>query len=143
MRQSVKRRRRRSGFTLMEVLLVMAILVIIGSIATVTYTGIKGRQNKNAAMVQIKNLKNAVEIYQLQVGTAPSNLEELRTGPTNQSLAKDFKPGEIWDEEIPVDPWGNKYVYKYDSQTEKVMIYSVGPNGTDEGGGGDDITSDS
>lgn len=143
MRRRVKRQRQRKAFTLMEVLLVMAILVIIGSVVSVSYIGIQKRSKRNGAKMQIGELEQAVELYQLQIGTAPANLEELKNGPANAAAAKDFKPGEIWNKEIPVDPWGNNYVYKYDNQNEKILIYSVGPNGSDESGGGDDIRSDS
>lgn len=140
MKRRVKRQRRRNGFTLMEVLLVMAILVIIGSIGTVSYISIQKSSMKKAAKMQINLLEEAVMAYQLQVGTPPATLEELKTGPSNPALSKKFD-GKIWDKEIPVDPWGNNYVYKYDNQTESVLIYSFGPDGGD--GGGDDIRSDS
>lgn len=144
MRRRVKRQRQRSGFTLMEVLLVMAILVIIGSIVSVSYIGIQKRSKVNGAKMQIGELEQAVELYLLQVGQAPANWQELKTGPANPSLAKDFKQGEIWNKEIPKDPWGNDFVLKYDDQKSEVLIYSAGPNGSDEGGsGGDDIRSDS
>lgn len=130
----------------MEVLLVMAILVIIGSIVSVSYIGIQKRSKRNGAKMQIGELEQAVELYQLQVGVAPASFEELKTGPANATLAKDFKPGDVWDKDkpIPADPWGSQYILKIqsDGTDQKVLIYSVGPNGTDEGGGGDDVTSD-
>ena len=128
----------------MEVLLVMAILVIIGSIVSVSYIGIQKRSKRNGAQMQAGELKTAVETYYLTFNSYPTDLNGLITGPSDPNQAKGFKKGEIWPKtEIPVDPWGNKYVMKVDQETESVIIYSLGPNRTDEGGAGDDISSDS
>lgn len=139
MNRRVRRRRRPGGFTLMEVLLVMAILVIIGSIATVSYVGIQNRTKRNNAKVQINALETAVGTYTMTFGDPPNSLDELINGPTDATKAKDFEKGEIWPkDEIPLDPWGNKYQMNV-GQNNQVLIYSIGKNGQDEGGKGDDV----
>ena len=55
-------RRRRGGFTLMEILLVLAILVVLGSLVTVGYVQVQKNAYMNAARTQIKMFDDAVEV---------------------------------------------------------------------------------
>lgn len=127
------RPRRRSGFTLMEVLLVLVILVILGSMAAFFVKGPRKQANINAAKSQIGLFKKALEYYEFSVGALPSTtegLQALRTPPNG------LEP--MLDKEIPFDPWGNPYQYEVDG--EAFSVWSMGPDG--ESGSADDITSE-
>jgi len=132
------RRNRRRGFTLMEVLLVLAILVVLGSMVTVGYMQIQRNANKDAAKGQIGLLENAVDLYALNVGTCPTTqqgLSALRTAPSElKNVAK--WAGPYLKEELPVDPWGQPYQYEQISADE-FKIWSNGPDG--QQGSEDDI----
>jgi general secretion pathway protein G len=140
--KSRSRRPRRRGFTLMEVLLVLAILVILGSFVTVGYIRLQQGANRDAAKSQITMLEDAVALYTLHVGTAPSptdGLQALRTVPTD--LANPAKwQGPYLDKEIPKDPWGGDYQYEQTQDNDGnpiVRIWSNGPDGAP--GGNDDV----
>lgn len=110
-----KRARRASGgFTLLEVLLVLAILVILGSMVTVYFVGIQKSGYEQAARVQIEEFEKALDMYKLQVGTYPTaaqGLEALRVPPADLKNPQKWQGPYIKDI-IPTDPWGNPYQYE-------------------------------
>jgi len=132
------RRNRRRGFTLMEVLLVLAILVVLGSMVTVGYMQIKRNADRDAAKGQIGLLENAVDLYALNVGTSPTTqqgLLALREAPSDlKNVAK--WAGPYLKEELPIDPWGQPYQYEQIS-ADQFKVWSNGPDG--QQGSEDDI----
>ena len=74
---SKNRRARRKGFTLMEVLLVLVILVILGSMAGMFIRGAQKRAREDAARAQIGLFENAIEMYELHLQRYPSPSEGL------------------------------------------------------------------
>lgn len=132
------RRNRRRGFTLMEVLLVLAILVVLGSMVTVGYLQLQRNANKDAARSQIGMLEDAIQHYALNVGACPTTqqgLLALREAPSDlKNVAK--WAGPYLTEELPIDPWGSPYQYEQLS-AEEFKIWSNGPDG--QQGSEDDI----
>ena len=129
MTRRLDRCRERRGFTLMEVLLVLAILVILFSTAVGIYTGVQASSDVNAAKVQIGAIDSAVERYRATAREYPSAIEDLSTMPAHLTQNKWAGP-HIQD--IPDDPWGNPYVYAYpgtqNAHLDKPDIWSWGPD---------------
>lgn len=96
---------RRSGFTLLELLLVLAILVVLGGIVLVNFGGAQDEANVKTTMTQLNSLKQAVQFYQIRMNTLPKSLDELKDGPSD-SAKKSKWTGPILTE-IPTDAWGN------------------------------------
>jgi general secretion pathway protein G len=121
----------RPGFTLMEVLLVLAILVILGTLVVANFSGILAGSKVKAARTQLNAFESAIDIYQLDIGTYPTTqqgLAALRVAPP------DLPDPSKWTvpylkKDIPLDPWGNQYYYELVSPTQ-YKIYSAGPDGT-------------
>jgi len=135
---TTRRPRRRRGFTLMEVLLVLAILVVLGSMVTVGYMQIQKNANRDAAKGQIGLLEDAVQLYALNVGTCPTTqqgLLALREAPSDLKNAAKWA-GPYLSEELPIDPWGQAYQYEQIS-AEEFKIWSNGPDG--QQGSEDDV----
>ena len=134
-------RRRRRGFTLMEVLLVLVILVILGSMVGVFLSGAKKRAFVDAAKTQMAMIGDAVQGYSVDVGTFPSSqqgISALVQAPADLKNPAKWRGPYLSGKQVPVDPWGNPYGYSSDG--ESFRIWTVGANGQDEGGsGGDDI----
>ncbi len=133
----------RTAFTLVEVLLVLVILVIIGSIAVTAYGPIQRRAYVNAARSQIKAFKTPLNAYLLDIGDYPSSaqgLQALRYPPADLPDPSKWN-GPYLDSEIPLDPWGNPYQYEYPGRFDPSQpdIWSLGPDGID--GTDDDIGS--
>ncbi len=127
-------RRRRGGFTLLEVLLVLAILVILGSMVTIYFVGIQKSGYEQSARVQIGEFEKAIDMYYLQVGQYPSashGLEALRTPPPDLKNPQKWQGPYIRDT-IPTDPWDNPYQYELlDTNAMSLNPYKITSWGAD------------
>ena len=126
MKKQIRRRRRRQGFTLMEVLLVLVILVILGGMASVFIRGAQQNARLDAARSQLGLFESAIKMFELNNTRYPTSNEGLQALRT---------PQQYLDKDIPMDPWGNEYQYQSDGNT--YSIWSLGPDRTD--GTQDDI----
>ena len=120
-------RRRRAGFTLMEVLLVLAILVIIGSIVVVNFTGIMGGADEDSSQIQVDNVANACKLFKTQMGRAPTDLTELVNKPAQIPRGRNWR-GPYMDE-IPNDQWDRALQYTSNTQTNTFEVRSAGTDG--------------
>ena len=120
-----------AGFTLIEILVVMA---IIGMLAVMVAPNIFNQQagaQRDAALSQISALEAALDTYRLDVGQYPDSLEGLVENDSGRAAWN----GPYLRREVPLDPWGNEYVY--DSEGRGFTLVSYGPDG-ERGGEGDD-----
>ena len=120
-----------SGFTLIEILIVIVIMgLLISLVAPTLFSKVSSSQRKTT-MAQMQMISTALDTYRLDIGAYPENLQELR---------RSDRPG--WDgpympRDIPADPWGNPYVYSLASGGETpygLSSYGVGglPGGEDD-----------
>ncbi len=133
---SNKRRADRRGFTLVEVLLVLVILVIIASLAVTAYAPMQRQAQIDAAKTQINLFKQPLELYRLHMGDYPATLDALLAPPADLADAGAWRGPYM--ERLPLDPWRRPYQYAYPGRNlpEKPDIYSLGPDGVE---GNDDI----
>ena len=120
-----------AGFTLIEILVVMA---IIGMLAVMVAPNIFNQQagaQRDAALSQIFALEAALDTYRLDVGQYPDSLEGLVENDSGRAAWN----GPYLRREVPLDPWGNEYVYYSDGRG--FTLVSFGPDG-ERGGEGDD-----
>ena len=99
-------RSRRVAFTLLELLLVLAILVVLGGIVLVNFQGAQSDANVNATTSQLNALKQSVQYFQIRMNSLPQSLEELKDGPSDASKKAKWTAPIIT--EIPKDAWGNE-----------------------------------
>lgn len=135
----IRKSRRRRGFTLMEVLLVLAILVILSSLAVIGYQKIQKGAYQNAAKVQIDVYVQAAGIFYSDVGRNPANLDELMVAPPDLPEGKWKGP---YLDKLQVDPWSKAYDYQViddGNGNQKIRIHSSGPDGID--GTTDDVAN--
>jgi general secretion pathway protein G len=129
-------RARRTGFTLMEVLLVMAILVILGALAFFSFGDTLWNAKRSSAKIQIDNFKTPIQQYMLGESQYPQQLSQLWDGSSPSTRTYLEKP-------VPTDPWGNPWQYEAPDASmpnSRARISSSGPNGSS--GDADDVTSD-
>lgn len=135
----MKSNKRHSGFTLIEV---MVVLVIIGIIAAMVAPNILGSQDtaeKKKAAVDIQNLESAIAMYRMQAKRFPSTeqgLDALVEQPTIEPVPKNYQKGG-YIQRLPEDPWGKPYQYMSPGEMGEYDIFSTGPDG--EPGTDDDI----
>lgn len=134
-RSAVCRTRRqpggRLGFTLLELLLVLAILVMIVGIVGMNLGNSQTEANINVTKTQIGNVKSALQMYRIRMNTLPDTLEALRDGPSD-SEKKAKWVGAIMDE-IPTDAWGNALTYKKNGNQYEIRSAGIdGQSNTDD-----------
>jgi len=135
-----RRIRRRRGFTLMEILLVLAILVVLGSMVGVGYVKIQQNAMKNSARAQITLLEDAVKTYMIDVGSPPSALDYLIQPPPDLANPNKWAGPYLDKQNLPQDPWNQSYQYEIvDPANGKFQIWSNGPDM--QPGSADDIRS--
>lgn len=122
------------GFTLLELLVVMVILgLLVGYVAPKYFAQI-GKAEVKTARGQIESLEKALDMYRLDTGHYPGNeqgLAALNTRPQNEPKWN----GPYLKKEVPVDPWGKPYLYKYPGEKGDVDIMSYGKDGKPGGEG--------
>ena len=118
---------RRQGFTLLELLLVMAILVVLAGASGFAILQMRTGAMSKAAYVETVNLSDMCKAYKLSVGRFPNTLEDLYTLPSGMNNA--LWGGPYLDKPVPLDPWGRAYDYVPDEVNERVTITSAGKDG--------------
>ncbi len=137
---SLRANRFSSGFTLLEMLVV---LVIIGLIASLVGPRLFSRVDTSKVQVaetQTRLLRGAIETFRLEVGrlpTASEGLAVLYTAPADDRSKARWR-GPYLDEQVPADPWGNPYQYSIPGRDGlPFAIYSLGADGKAGGEGND------
>jgi len=123
------------GFSLIELLIVVLILGLLASLVAPNMFKKLGKAKSKTAKVQIEMLGTSLDSYRLDTGKYPSSdqgLEALREDP-----GVDNWDGPYLQKEVPADPWGNPYQYRYPGDKAEYDLYTLGADGQ-EGGEGED-----
>lgn len=144
-KQQLVRRNRRRGFTLIEVLLVLAILGVIAAMVVPALLGRQKQANIDVTKQSIVGLEQALELYAVdhsgEFPTTGEGLESLLAAPNNDEKWKGPYLKET--NKVPLDAWGRALKYEYPGQHNtngsKPDIYSSGPDKAE--GTADDITN--
>lgn len=142
-RRAVGAGRRRSnhpheaGFTLVELLVVMVILVLLASLVAPRVIGYLGSSRTKTAMVQIESLSTSLELFKLDTGRYPDEYEGLTALVEHPSDIKNWNGPYLKKDKVPPDPWGQPYHYRHPGQRGAFDIFSLGAD-NQEGGDGED-----
>ncbi|WP_189376600.1 type II secretion system major pseudopilin GspG [Thalassotalea profundi] len=127
-----RKRHQVKGFTLVELLIVMVILGLLASLVAPKMFGKVASSKVQTAKTQMELLSTALDMYKLDVGRYPTQLSELLTSDNNNWQ------GPYLPKEIPNDPWGNPYYFKYPGENAEYDLISYGSDGN--AGGKDEAT---
>lgn len=120
-------RSRRGGFTLVEMLLVLVILATLAAVVIPKFAGRSRQARETAAKVDIASIENAIGQFEADCGHYPQTLDDLVQSPPNDSREW-FGP--YLPKGIPLDPWGNNYVYEIPGRRlpDSFDLTSAGPD---------------
>ena len=135
--------RQYAGFTLVELLVVLAILGMLAALVGPQVLNQLGGAKSKSAGIQIRDFEQALELYKLDVGRFPRTEEGLEALVDKPSSATGWNGPYLKKSTIPDDPWGNAYQYRYPGKNGGVDIVSMGADGRPGGSGEDaDVSSE-
>jgi len=130
-----------SGFTLLELLVVMVIIGLLAGYVGPKYFAQIGKSEIKTAMSQIDALGKALDHYRLDTGHYPSSEEGLSALFTKPSSETKWS-GPYLQKNVPLDPWGKPYVYKKPGEHGDYDLLSYGKDGVPGGSGeASDVTN--
>lgn len=139
------RARARRGLTLIEILIVIAILLAIAGLVVVNLLPARDQADIDLTKVQIDQIGEALDRFSLDMRRFPTEDEGLDV-LWNQELLEDEQEQQNWRgpymDQLSADPWGNDWVYRFPGEIRGEEYYdliSYGPDG--EEGTEDDITN--
>jgi general secretion pathway protein G len=134
-------RSRQSGFTLIEIVVVVAIIAILAAIVVQQVVGRVDDAQVQRARADVQTLSSALNIYKLDNFNFPSSqqgLDALVHKPSGQPEARNWKQGG-YIERLPKDPWGNDYQYQSPGQHGAFDVFTLG---RDNKPGGEGVDAD-
>ena len=119
------------GFTLIEVLIVLAIIGMVASLVGPRVLGYLSDSKVKAARVQIDAFSGALDLFYLDNSRYPTTSEGLGALVKKPANALRWTGPYLRSCEVPRDPWGNPYVYRAPGKSNTFDILSFGPEGRD------------
>jgi len=156
----MRRHPRRAGFTILELLIVIGILLAIGSLVLVNVLGASEKADLKLARAQLQAFENALETFRVEMKRWPTEEEGLAVLWSKDALSSEEDQakygGPYLKEPKPKDTWGNEWIFRAPStmiEGANFDIVSIGPDGQEgteddisnhdarqEAGGGDDFS---
>ncbi len=136
-----RRRRKAEGITLIELLVVMVIISLFATVVGARLFSNVDKARQTTAKSQMSELETVLDLFRLDVGRYPTAAEGL------QVLRVDTGGIPSWDgpylaKDLPLDPWGRPYIYRYPGEHGDFDILSLGADGENGGEDGDlDVVS--
>jgi general secretion pathway protein G len=128
--------KRTTGFTLLELLVVIVIIGLLAGYVAPRYFSQVGRSEIQVARAQIDSLERALDQYRLDMRRYPSAEEGLEALVAKPASAANWG-GPYLKKAVPSDPWGHAYVYRVPGQNGDFELFSLGRDGK-TGGTGED-----
>ena len=132
--------KKQSGFTLLEVMVVVVIIGLLASFVVPNLLGNKEKADQQKAITDIVSLENALDMYKLDNSVYPTTdqgLDALVTKPSSPE-PRNYRDGG-YIKRLPNDPWGNEYQYLSPGDKGTIDIFTLGADGQE---GGEGIAAD-
>jgi general secretion pathway protein G len=142
-RGSLRRGRRRSAFTLLEVMIVIAIILMLSGLIGIALFVRRDQAREDLVRVDMNTIQSAMRMFNLDYGRWPTDEEGVAVLWDRNALDPDADENK-WkgylDRPMPRDRWGHEWVYRAESETREGYydLFSVGPDGME--GTDDDIS---
>ena len=126
---------RDSGITLIELLVVMVIISLFATLVGARLFSNVDKARQTTAKAQISAFETVLDLFRLDIGRYPTAAEGLQVLRVDQGGIRNWD-GPYLLKNVPMDPWGNAYVYRYPGEHGDFDILSLGAD--DEQGGEDE-----
>jgi len=137
MKKYLNKRNGQSGFTLIELMVVIVILGLLAGIILPRFMGESDKAKQQTVRMQMAILETAVKMYKLDNGNYPTTeqgLKALVEAPTAGNLPKNWRKGGYLEKgKVPKDPWKNDFIYVSPGAHGDFDLISLGADG--EAGG--------
>lgn len=131
--------KKQTGFTLLEIMVVIVILGVLASMVVPNLMGNKDKADRQKVISDIVALENALDMYHLDNNRYPTTdqgLQALLNKPSADPEPRNY-PENGYIKRLPEDPWGNEYLLVSPGEHGSIDVLSVGFDG--EEGSDDDI----
>ncbi len=132
---------RRAGLTLVEMIVVLAIIAVVAVLIVPNVIGRPDQARVTVAKTDLKTIATALRVYRLDNGDYPTTeqgLQALVERPASPPEPTSWAP-DGYLPELPTDPWGKPYVYRSPGQAGAYDLMSLGKDGEE---GGEDLDAD-
>lgn len=133
--------RREHGVTLIEMMVVLVIIAVLAAVVVPNVIGRPDEARVTVAKTDLNSIAGALEMYRLDNRTYPTTrqgLDALAVRPTTPPAPSNWHKGGYL-QQLPIDPWGNPYVYRRPGEDRRFDLISYGADGQP---GGDDFDAD-
>lgn len=129
------------GFTLLELLVVMVIIGLLAGYVAPKYFSQVGKSEIKVARAQMDALEKALDQYRLDIGRYPTTEQGL-VALVQRPASESKWSGPYLRKDVPLDPWGKPYQYKFPGERSEYDLFSYGKDGQPGGSAeGADITN--
>jgi general secretion pathway protein G len=126
-----------AGYSLLELLVVLAILALVIAIAAPRVIGYLSTSKVKVAEIQIQNIVTALDMYRMDNAAYPSEQQGLKALVERPEGAQAWNGPYLTRADGLVDPWGRPYLYRTPGLHGEVDVSSLGADGKDGGEGED------
>ena len=130
-----KLNRTNNGFSLIELLVVMMVLGLLASIVGPQVMKHVGESKSKTARIQIEDLSASLDMFLLDIGRYPTSEEGLQVLVSAAQGIQNWNGPYLKKQRLPMDPWGNNYVYRSPGEHGAYDLYSLGFDNTVGGEG--------
>lgn len=124
-----------AGFTLIELLVVLVILGLLAGLVGPQVMRYLGESKTGAAQLQIEDLSAALDLYRIDVGSYPNSQQGLSALVREPQGARNWNGPYLRRREVPLDPWGNPYHYRFPGEHGTFDLWTYGADGRPGGEG--------
>lgn len=127
----------RSGITILEVLIVLAIIAMIAAVVGPRLVGYLGRAKSETAALQIDQIGNALQLFYIDTGRYPTDAESLQVLVNAPPGDSSWQGPYLDNQDGLTDPWGRTYLYSEPDASDRPDVSTLGRDGQ-TGGTGED-----
>ena len=132
-RRLARAQRRRAGFTLVEMLVVLAIIGSIVGLVGPRVLNYLSESKVKTAQIQMENLASALDLFYLDAGRYPTTEEGLNALVQRPVGVSSWSGPYLKTSSVPKDPWRHNYLYRAPGQNGPYDVGSLGPEGREGG----------